>query len=352
MPNSTRRILLIILSLVVLAASVAGFYLISDAFDERTPVLVTAVDIEQGETLTASYFTSKLAVMGSIPHIPYTPNAPYAFEGFVATHPIPAGSVVLANMVTPADSQPFGNELELTVQFDTTLVTDPPFDGDVVLLVDPGLEPTAESPGRPQQALATLPLRNYTNGSMTMFLEPEQWSYWKELPQVLGALPRILPVPLGGDAEAFAQEINAVWLMEYEAKVAAAAIPTEPLGPQAGPGELEVVVALDTSLVPSEIVEGQAVLLIDPGVAPTTEDLGRPRQVLRTIQLENFDGSAMRLYVPPEDWVDWQALPEELGAAPMVLPIAEGTDIEDITRRLNIEWEAEWQLAINDLSDG
>ena len=76
LPDSTRRILLIILSLVVLAASVAGFYLVSDAFDERTPVLVTAVDIQQGETLTAGYFTSKLAVMGSIPHIPYTPNAP------------------------------------------------------------------------------------------------------------------------------------------------------------------------------------------------------------------------------------------------------------------------------------
>ena len=352
LPDSTRRILLIILSVVVLAASVGGFYYTSDAFDERTPVLVTAVDIQQGDTLTASFFTSELAVMGSIPHIAYTPDAPYAFEGFVATQPIPAGSVVLATMMTPADSQPFGNELELTVQFDTTLVTEEPFSGDVVLLVDPGLEPSAEFEGRPQRVLDTLTLENYDNGSMTMFLLPDEWSFWKDLPQTLGALPRILPIPLGGDAQEFAQQINEVWRAEHQAKQEAAAIPTEPAGPQAGPGELEVVVGLDTSLVPSGVTEGQSVLLIDPGQEPTTDDLGRPRIVLRTIQLENFDGAAMRLFVPPEDWVQWQTLPEDLGATPMVLPIPEGTDIEDMTQRLNNEWEAEWQLAILELSEG
>lgn len=351
MPESTRRILLIILSVLVLVASVAGFYFTSDVFDERTPVLVTAIDIQQGDAITATVFKSELADMGSIPHIAYTPDAPYAFEGFVATQPIPAGTVVLASMMTPADQQPFGNELELTVQFDTTLVTDPVFDGDVVLLVDPGAVPTAENPGRPQQAIGSLILRNYENGSMTMFLEPETWSYWKDLPQTFGALPRILPVPLGGDAEQFAQEINAVWASEHEAQAVEAA-PTEQAGPQAGPGEFEVVVTFDTSLVPSGVSEGDTVLMIDPGQPPTTEDFGRPRMVLRTIQLENFDGSAMKLFVPPDEWQEWLRLRDTLGADPMVLPISEGTDIEEVTQSLNQEWEAEWQLAIIDLSEG
>lgn len=350
MPDSTRRILLIIAGVIVLAVSVAGFYLVSDVFDKRTPVLVAAVEIQKGETVSASYFTFSEAVMGPIPHIAYTPDAPYAFEGFVASQTIPAGTIVLGNMMIPPESQPFGNQLEVTVQFDTSLATTEVREGDDVLLVDPGAAPTGEDSGRPQQAIRSLTLRNYRDGAMTMYLDPEEWAEWRALPAALGATPRILPVPIGGDADEFAQRINAVWQAEWEEKTAAVAASITPAGPQPGPGELEVVISFDVSLVPSGVSEGDTVLMIDPGQPPSREDIGRPRKVLRTIQLVNFDGSAMRLFVPPEEWADWQSLPEDLGGAPMVLPVPDGTDIDDMARRLDAEWNAEWELAINELS--
>ena len=354
MPESTRRILLIVLGVLVAIASVAGFYFTSEAFDGRTPVLVAAVDIQKGEMVSASYFTSELAVMGSIPHIPYTSEAPFAFEGLIATQPIPAGTVVLADMMIIPEIQPTGNQREVTVQFDTSLAASSVFEGDVVLLVDPGVDPSTDGPGRPRQVLepGALTLRNYQDGSMTMFLEPEEWAEWRDLPARLGAAPMILPVPLGGDAEEFAQSNNAVWQSQWERRVRAIVDQAVPTGPAPGPGELEVIVALDTSLAPSGVQDGSEVLLVDPGQTPTREDVGRPRRVLRTIVLENFDGAAMRLFVPPEEWAEWTTLPDELGAAPMVLPIPDGTDVDDFARRLDQEWNQQWELAINELGAG
>ena len=352
LPESTRRILLVIAGVFILVFSVGGFYLTSDAFDERTPVLVAAVDIERGDVVSPDYFTSDSAVMSSIPHIPYSADAPLAFDGLVATQAIPMGGVVLGHMMIRPDSGPVGNELELVVSFDTSLATSGVFDGDEVLLIDPGLEPTAEDPGRAQAVLQPLVLQNYDNGSMTLFVEPEEWAYWRGLPAALGGIPRILPVPVGGTADEFGSLMEAVWLAEWQQKQEAASAPPAASGPQPGPGELEVIVSLDTSLVPSGVYGGDTVLMIDPGKLPSLEDPGRARQVLRTLELENFDGSAMRLFVAPEEWLAWQSLPEELGASPMVLPIPAGTDIDDMSQRLNAEWTAEWQLAINEVSTG
>lgn len=352
LPASTRRILLVVLGVFVLLVSVFGFYFTSEAFDKRTPVLVAAFDIQKGDVVSPDFFTSDSAVMGSIPHIPYTSDTPFAFEGLIAAQAIPAGGLVLSHMMIAPDTGPVGNELELTVSFDTSLATSGVFDGDVVLLVDPGKDPTAEDPGRPQAVIEPIVLRNYNNGSMIMFLEPEEWAYWRGLPAALGAVPRILPVPIGGTPEEFGSRMDAVWLAEWEQKEATDTAPGARSGLELGPGELEVIVALDTSLVPSGVAEGDAVLMIDPGKLPSREDSGRPRAVLRTIELENFDGASMRLFVAPEEWVAWQSLPEELGAAPMVLPIPEGTDVDDMTERLNKEWNAEWQLAINEVSAG
>ena len=352
MPASTRRILLIILGVLVAVASVGGFYYTSEAFDERTPVLVAAVDIQKGQTVSAGNFTSELAVMGSIPHIPYTPEAPFAFEGLIATQPIPAGTVVLADMMIFPETQPTGNQREVTVQFDTSLATTEIYEGDEVLLIDPGAEPTAEDPGRPRQVLQIMVLENFDGSSMRIFASPEEWIIWRSLPAALGATPMILPIPLGGDAEEFAQNNNEIWQLLWEEQLDAAAVPLEPVGPQAGPGELEVVVAFDTSLVPSEVTDGSQVLMIDPGLPPTRTDVGRPRRVLRTITLENFDGGSMRIFAAPEEWAEWTRLPEELGAPPMVLPIPDGTDIDDFTQRLNQEWNSEWELAINEVGDG
>ena len=94
MPESTKRLLFIVAGLFVLVGSVLGFYLTSDAFDERVAVLVAARPIDAGETLTAADFGSDLVVVGAIPYVSWTPDALSAFEGAVALQAIPAGALV------------------------------------------------------------------------------------------------------------------------------------------------------------------------------------------------------------------------------------------------------------------
>ncbi len=106
---------------------------------------------------------------------------------------------------------------------------------------------------------------------------------------------------------------------------------------------LEVVVPLDASLAPSGVSEGGLVLLVDPGLSPSRERAGRPRSVIRSLELASFDGSAMRLFVPPAEWVWWRALPAELGAPPMVLPVPLGGDAAALAADLDELWAASYE---------
>lgn len=373
MPVSTRRILLLVLGVLVLAASVVGFYFASDAFDKRTPVLVAAFDIQQGETVSADHFTSNSAVMGSIPHIPYTPGAPLAFEGFIASEPIPAGTVILGSMLVPPETQPVGNQLELTVQFDTSLAATPAFDGDTVLIVAPGIDPTPDDDGRPQEAIDTLVLRNYQqeDGTMTMFLEPDEYAAWRVLPEVIGAPPQILPVPLGADAEEFAQTVNAAWYLEWEARAAALAVLTEepqPASPEgeaapsdssppeppresaAARGELELTVRFDTSLLTSPASNGDTVLVIDPGLRPTALDSGRPQKAITHLELSDYEAGTMTMFFKPQEeeldeWSAWSLLPEVIGTDPQIMIVPRGSDPEGFAQLINGVWLARTELA-------
>ena len=89
MPESTKRLIFIIGGIFVLVGSVLGFYLTSDAFDERVAVLVAARHIDAGETLSAADFGSDLVVVGAIPYVPWTPETPSAVRehGGVAGDP-------------------------------------------------------------------------------------------------------------------------------------------------------------------------------------------------------------------------------------------------------------------------
>ena len=347
MPASTRRILLIILGVFVVAGSVAGFYFMSDAFDKRTPVLVAAVDIQKGDTVGAGHFASDSAVMGSIPHIPYTPDAQFAFDGFTASQPIPAGTVILGDMFIPP-TLPGPGELELTVEFDTSLLTSPAYNGDTVLIVVPGVEPTAESPGRPHEAIDTLVLSNYQDGAMTMFFKPEEldeWSAWKLLPEAIDAAPQIMAVPLGTEPEEFAQLINGVWQSEWEpraAAVAAAQVPPTPPRPDG----LELTVQFDTGLLTSPVYDGDTVLIVIPGIEPTAEDLGRPHEAIDTLVLSNYEDGSMTMYFKPEelgDWSAWRLLPEAIGAAPQIMLVPSGSNPEEFTQLINGVWQSEWE---------
>lgn len=108
---------------------------------------------------------------------------------------------------------------------------------------------------------------------------------------------------------------------------------------------LEVLVPVDTSLVPSGVAEGELVLLIDPGAAPSGSDPGRARRVIDTLVAESLAGNALRLFAPPAEWVQWQTLPARLGGLPMVLPVPLGGDAAGLAAELNAVWAAEHRQA-------
>ena len=74
LPQSMKRILVIVAGVFGMVASIGGFYYVSDAFDQKVPVLVAATDIAAGETIGAQSLTSASVVIGSIPHVPWTPR--------------------------------------------------------------------------------------------------------------------------------------------------------------------------------------------------------------------------------------------------------------------------------------
>ena len=129
MPESTKRLLFIVAGVLVLVGSVGGFYLTSDAFETRVPVLVAAREITAGETLGSADFRSELMITGSVPHIPWTADAPAVFEGTVALQQIPMGGLVRHDMVALADTVPEGDELVAEVPLDLSLVTESVLEG-------------------------------------------------------------------------------------------------------------------------------------------------------------------------------------------------------------------------------
>ena len=348
-PQSTRRLLFILAGVAVLVGSVLGFYFTSDAFDERIAVTVAARDIEVGETLSAEDLTSALVVIGSLPHVPWTLGAPFDFEGRVAIQPIPLNALVRHDMVIGAETAPVGPELEVIVPLDLSLATDGVTERDLVLLADPGLAPSEIDPGRPRRVVREFALTNFEGSQMRLFLPPEEWAEWEQLLADVGGVLMVVPIGLGGDAAETTERLNTVWSAQWAAANTEIAQAIANERPTAGPGELEVVVVFDTSLVPTAFDPDALVLLIDPGFEPLGNDPGMPRSVISTLQLEGFSAGQMTMFVQPEEWLYWRSLPEELGATPMVVPVPEGTDIEDMTRRLNSEWRASWQRSIDEL---
>ena len=357
MPESTKRLLFIIGGLFVLVGSVLGFYLTSDAFDERVAVLVAARDIDAGEILAATDFGSDLVVVGAIPYVPWTPETPSLFEDTVALQAIPAGALVGFEMVIEASTSLDGVGLEVVVPLDLSLTSGEVSEGKSVLLVDRGVDPVEGDEGRPRQVVRQFRLTGFDGSQMRLLLPPEEWAEWEALLEDVGGTLMVVEPEAGADEEETMRRLDTVWAAQWVAKVeevaqAAAAAAAEP---EASPGELEVIVSLDASLAPSGVEGGDLVLLVDPGAAPLGNDSGSPRSVLRipsgddelpAIELENYADGQMQMFAPPEEWLWWRSLPDVLGAAPMVLPVAEGTDVDDMIERLNAQWLAAWEKSV------
>ena len=346
MPESTKRLLFVIAGLFVLVGSVAGFYLTSDAFDERVAVLVAARDIEAGETLTAVDFGSDLVVVGAIPYVPWTADASSAFEGTVALQAIPAGALVRYEMLVEASTLLDGVGLEVIVPLDLSLVSGEVSEGESVLLVDRGVDPVEGDEGRPRQVVRQFRLTGLEGSQMRLLLPPEEWAEWEALLEDVGGTLMVVEPEAGADEEETMRRLDTVWAAQWAVKVEEVAQSIEAAEPEAGPGELEVIVSLDAGLVPSGVAEGDLVLLIDPGAAPLGNDSGTPRSVIGTLELVNYADGQMQMFVGPEEWLYWRSLPDDLGGAPMVLPVAEGTDVDDMIERLDAQWYAAWEQSV------
>lgn len=353
-PGSRRRLVLVLAGVLVILGGVAGYLFTSGFFDDEPPqVLVTAVEIPRGAAVTATDFTGVTADLPGITHIAWSPEVAAAFEGLVALVPIPAGTVVHGGMFFDPAGAPSGDELEVVVPLDTSLVPTPVQQGDVVLLVDPGAPPTEGDPGRPRQVFHWLELEDFNGEAVRLFVPPDEWAEWNDVQTVLGSAPQVLPVPPDGDPEAMGLHLNEVWTSRWNATVRLmqAALPEPEPVHEAGPGELEVIVPLDTRLVPSGVQEGDLVLLVDPGVEPTASDPGRPSRVLRTLELQDFEGSSVRLFVPPREWLEWRLLATEIGTDPLVLPVADGTDAERMAAELDAAWLSRYEAAADALPE-
>ena len=267
LPDSTKRIVFVVVGVFVLVASVLGFYLTSDAFDARVSVLVAARPIEYGETVSAADFGFEQVLVGSIPHVPGTPLEQSLFEGMVAVQPIPAGALVRHDMFITVET--VGVQLEVVVPLDMHLATDDVAEGDPALLADPGVEPVEGDDGRPRRVVRQFELTNFDGSQMRLFLPPEEWAQWEALLEAVGRPLIVVDLDPGDDAEEITRELDAVWQAQWAAAVEEVALAVAEAEPKAGPGELEVIVSLDASLVPSGVAEGDLVLLVDPGVAPT-----------------------------------------------------------------------------------
>lgn len=342
MPESTKKLLFILAGALVLVGSVSGFYLTSDAFESRVPVLVSARDIAVGDTVSAADLRSELMITGSVPHIPWTADAPLFFEQTVALQPIPAGGLVLYDMVAVAETVPEGDELVVEVPLDLSLATEDVFEGDLVLLVDPGVAPTQEDPGRPRKVVREFTLTSFDGAQMRLILPAQEWAQWTALLDEVGGTLMVKDLGPRADAAQTSANLDAVWAAQWSEALEEVAVAAEAAPPTAGPGELEVIVSLDASLTPSAVAEGDRVLLIDPGAEPVGNDPGRARRVLQTLELENYADGQMQMFVGPEDWQYWRSLPDELGATPMILPVPAGTDVEDMAARLDAVWQQEW----------
>ncbi|WP_419946560.1 SAF domain-containing protein [Candidatus Poriferisodalis sp.] len=342
-PESTRRLLFIVLGVVVLLGSIAGFYLTSAAFDERVSVTVAARSIEAGETLTAADLQQAQIVAGAIPYVPWTPAAVASFEGRITAQPILSNALVRHDMLIDAETVASDLAFEMIIPLDLSLVTGELHEGDPVLLADPGVRPAETDPGRPAKVVREFELTNFEGSQMRLLLPPEELVGWERLLAEVGGTLMVVPVGLGGDAESIAERVDAWWETQWNTARAELAAAIGDARPEAGPGELELVIALNTSLVPTAIGPNELVLLIDPGLGPLGNDPGRARSVIGTLQLEDFSNGQMTVFAPPEDWLYWRSLPEQLGAVPMILPIPEGTDVDDMIERLDAVWLDEWQ---------
>ena len=338
-----RLVMLAAAGVLLMAGSIVGFAWTAAAFDRRVPVAVAAADLPQGHLLGAGDLQAGLVLPGGAPHLAWSDDTAAALAGLALTHPLPAGSLVAPQMLRVPAGAPFGDRLEVHVPIDTSLAPSGVAEGDLILLIDPGEAPDAHGPGRARHVIETLAVESLAGTALRMFAAPAEWVRWQTLAAQLGGPPMAVPVPLGGDPDALAKELNAVWASQHDRAGESGSLLGAGWQSAGRPGLLEAIVNTDASLSPGGVARGDTALLVDPGVPTDAASGGRPRQVLRSVRLDHYRDGLLGVWAEPAEWVWWQSLPQRLAAAPMLLRVVPGTDTGQIAAELNDAWRAEWE---------
>ena len=342
--SSVRRVLLAVLGVLLLAGSVAGFYLTADAFDERIRVVVAAAPLSQGQVLSPGDLTAAEAHLGDIPYIEWTADAAAALSGFAVSDHIPAGGLIGPHMLVPASSEPVGDELEVVVPLDTSPCALPvPSRAISRLLIDPGVDTFGRRAGQTPLGAST------ARASGLRRLERPSFRPAGGVGVVARAAERA-----GGDPDGVAgaprrrrrrsdrSPRHAVGCRARGGNRGAAPLRRglagrgragRTRGSGADRHELGALWSLPGRLGaaggPRCCSRRRICRTASGGVAVRG---ARTLRAGRAGHLGRTRGMA---------W--WHALPVRLGAAPMVLRVASGTDVRDVAERLNEQWRSQWQ---------
>lgn len=338
-----RLLMLAAAGVLLMAGSIAGFAWTAAAFDQRVAVVVAAADLPRGHLLGAGDLRASLALPGGAPHLAWSDDTAAALAGLALSHPLPTGSLVTPQMLRVPAGAAFGNRLEVHVPIDARLAPGGVAEGDLILLIDPGEAPDAHGPGRARKVIEVLAVESLAGTALQMFAAPAEWVRWQTLTERLGGPPMAVPVPLGGDPDALAEELNALWASQHDQAGESGSLLGAGWLSAGRPGLLEAIVDIDASLSPGGLARGDTALLVDPGVPSAAASGGRPRQVLRSVRLDHYRDGLLGVWAEPAEWVWWQSLPQRLAAAPMLLRVEPGTDAGQVAAELNGAWRAEWE---------
>ena len=219
--TSSRRLFWILMSVVLLAISIGGFYYLALRADSTRRVVITTSEIPRGTEVYAEHFKEvRVAPNDEIDFLPAN-NASNLY-GMVARGYIPSGIPVKGEMFLPAVSEGEAGLLEAVVPLDTSLVDGELSASDYVMLLDPGQSP-GEGDDRPRAkyVVETRFLDGLEEGQLRLMLEPHEWSRWRRLVDFNGQTPQVMKIPetIAGDPELvseFIATMNEVFDLEFQ----------------------------------------------------------------------------------------------------------------------------------------
>ena len=315
-PRHRRRAVYAVLGIALFIGAIGTFRLASDAFDDRTPVVVALAAVEEGATFAAGDLGRAEALVDGIAHMPWTPGIEESLTGFIATANVEPGTLIYEGLF--AEPDPLAaptNSIEIQLRVAPHGSSAPLTPEETALLIAEGTKP-ALTEGQPRRIVGPpVQLRHFEAGILRLYPTPATWYETWTTYITAGPLQALVVDP--DHAEEIATALSDGWLAEWEANkvVAGFAAP--------GSGDLDMVLPLDASLTEGPIRNGDTVLIIAGGSDALAEDAQPPRVLEhRFLDGWNATDSSLRLFgLTPTDWVYYRSLLH--GPPPLVLKVSD-----------------------------